>query len=115
MCRCKCDYSHKILWLDLTLKGQKGKNMQRTVKSIVLTYAETELVNGNIVAKLNTHRVFNETDIKKAHKKAEKELNIHFNPLSVDIEEDLYILDDEVFFKYAKKAEKTAKAENGEG
>lgn len=75
--------------------------MQRTVKSVKITYAHNELDNENkLVTELRTHTVFNETDEKKAIKKAIKELG-YIQPIKIESVEDLYILDDEIFFKYA--------------
>lgn len=84
--------------------------MQRTVKSTVFTYAKNELTEkGEIRATLATIEVA-ETDEKKALKKAVKAVGM-FQPLKVETHEELYILDDEIFFKYAVKASEAKEAE----
>jgi hypothetical protein len=85
--------------------------MQRTVKATKFTYAKTELINGELVSELATIEV-PETDHKKALKKAFKEVGT-FAPLKTETTENLYILDDEIFFRYAVKAE--PKSEKAEG
>ena len=78
--------------------------MQRTVKATKFTYAVNEInEKGELTAKIATVEV-PETDNKKALKKAFKEVG-PFTPLKVETTETLYILDDEIFFKYAVKAE----------
>ena len=74
--------------------------MQRTVKSTRFTYAETEILNGELVAKVAEIKV-TETDEKRAYKKAAKTLGKNFTPLKSEIVEDLWVLDDDIFFKYA--------------
>lgn len=75
--------------------------MQRTVKTTVFTYAKTTLTEkGEIKAELAKIEVA-ETDEKKALKKAVKEIGL-FQPLKTETKETLYVLDDEIFFKYAK-------------
>ena len=74
--------------------------MQRTVKGTKVNLAKMEMVNGNITI----------TDIKEvllpnlpedvAIKKAQK-LHKGYGVLSVEKHEQLYFLDDEIFFKYA--------------
>ena len=74
--------------------------MQRTVKMTKFTYAVNELnEKGELSAKLATIEVA-ENDIKKALKKAFKEVG-PFTPLKTETTEKLYKLDDEIFFKYA--------------
>ena len=80
--------------------------MQRTVKSTKFTYAVNELhENGEISTKLENIEIA-EKDQKKALKQAFKKVGT-FAPLKVETTEALYILDDEIFFKYAVKAETT--------
>lgn len=74
--------------------------MQRTVKSTVLTVAKVERVNGELTTHIDDIKVFNITDEKVAIRKAKKTYG-EFVVLESRIEEDLYILDDEIFFKYA--------------
>ena len=84
--------------------------MQRTVYSTKFTYAKTELVNGELVSELATITV-HETDTKKALKKAHKELG-YFNPLKTEKVANLYVLDDEIFFKYATVKETDGNEDN---
>lgn len=74
--------------------------MQRTVKSTVVNYAKVEMVNGEAKATLNEIKINGVTDEKLAIRKAKKELG-EIAVLSTSIAEDLYILEDEIFFKYA--------------
>lgn len=83
--------------------------MQRTVKATKFTYAKTTINEaGQITAELSTVEV-PETDPKKAVKRAFKEVG-PFAPLKIETTETLYLLDDEIFFKYAVKAEPKEKA-----
>ena len=82
--------------------------MQRTVKSTKFTYAVNELVDGKLSSKIATVEV-PETDTKKALKSAFKKVG-PFAPLETEIIEALYVLDDETFFKFAKKKEPSEKA-----
>lgn len=78
--------------------------MQRTVKATKFTYAVTEVnEKGELTAKLAYVEV-PETDEKKALRKAFKKVGT-FAPIKTEITETLYLLDDEIFFKYAVKAE----------
>ena len=80
--------------------------MQRTVKSTKFTYGVNELdEKGNILVKVATVEI-PETDEKKALKKAFKQVGT-FAPLKVETVEKLYVLDDEIFFKYATVAEQS--------
>lgn len=77
--------------------------MQRTVKSIRFTYAQVELdKEGNLVTAKATIEV-PETNEKKAYKMAVKKLGHTFQPIKIEVVEDLWLLDDEIFFKYAHK------------
>ena len=79
--------------------------MQRTIKLTKFTYAESVLnEEGGLETKLQDITV-NETNEKKALKKAFKEVGV-FKPLKVEVVERLYQLDDEIFFKYAKLVDK---------
>lgn len=74
--------------------------MQRTVNGLKYTYAHTTL---NEIGELNTEIksvVVQETNEKKALKKAFKMVGT-FAPLKVEPVSQLYVLDDEIFFKYA--------------
>ena len=74
--------------------------MQRTVYSTKFTYVENTIEeNGEITAKVQTVTI-HETDEKKALKKAFKEVG-SFAPLKTEKVSELYVLDDEIFFKYA--------------
>lgn len=78
--------------------------MQRTVKATKFTYAVNELLeNGTLAGRIETVEV-PETDEKKALKKAFKKVG-PFTPLATEITETLYVLDDDIFFKYAQKVE----------
>lgn len=78
--------------------------MQRTVKATKFAYAVNELhENGEISTRIETVEV-PETDVKKALKRAFKEVG-PFSPLKTEITESLYVLDDEIFFKYATKVD----------
>ena len=75
--------------------------MQRTVKATKFTYAVNTINDdGTITAKVATIEV-PETDEKKALKKAFKEVG-PFTPLKTETTETLWVLDDEIFFEYAK-------------
>lgn len=75
--------------------------MQRTVKETRFTYAKTELdTEGKLVATLATVTV-PESEPKKAYKEAVKKVG-PFAPLKTETLARLYVLDDEIFFKYAK-------------
>lgn len=75
--------------------------MQRTVYSTKITYAKMEVDrDGNLLSHLDTI-VIHETDEKKAIKQAVKKLGM-FQPIKVEKISALYVLDDEIFFKYAK-------------
>lgn len=74
--------------------------MQRTVKSTVVNYAKVEMVNGEAKATLNEIKINGVTDEKVAIRRAKKELG-EIAVLSTSITEDLYVLEDEIFFKYA--------------
>ena len=79
--------------------------MQRTIKLTKFTYAESVLTEeGELETKLQDITI-NETNEKKALKKAFKEVGV-FKPLKVEQVERLYQLDDEIFFKYAKLVDK---------
>lgn len=90
--------------------------MQRTVYSTKFTYVENTITeDGQITAEIKTVTV-HETDEKRALKKAIKEIG-NFKPLKTEKVSALYVLDDDIFFKYATvKADATEKekAENTE-
>ena len=81
--------------------------MQRTVKGIKVHLGKFAMVEGKptiigekIVTFANTTE---ENAIKKAVKK-----NIGFGVISTEKFETLYVLDDDIFFKYAKPVEPTS-------
>ena len=80
-----------------------GKIMQRTVKGVRITYAKTELTESGDIAVTKATIDIPEKDEKKAIKMATKQIGL-FNPLKVEPYEQLYILDDDIFFKYARVA-----------
>lgn len=74
--------------------------MQRTVYSTKFTFVRNELnEDGTIASRIDTITV-HETDEKKALKKAFKLVGT-FAPLKVEKVSALYVLDDDIFFKYA--------------
>ena len=83
--------------------------MQRTVYSTKFTYVKNTLTeDGQIKSELATH-IVHETDEKRALKKAVKEIGM-FAPIKTEKVSELYVLDDEIFFKYATvKADATEK------
>lgn len=81
--------------------------MQRTVYSTKFTYVKNSIADdGQIKSDLATYTV-HETDEKKALKKAFKEIGM-FVPIKTEKVSALYVLDDDIFFKYATvKADET--------
>lgn len=77
--------------------------MQRTVNSTKFTYVQNTIENGEIKSELKEVLV-RETDEKKALRKAYKEVG-NFVPIKVEQVSELYVLEDDVFFKYAHKVE----------
>ena len=75
--------------------------MQRTVYSTKFTYEENTIKeDGQITAEIKSVTI-HETDEKKALKKAVKEIGM-FAPIKTEKVSELYVLDDDIFFKYAK-------------
>lgn len=85
--------------------------MQRTVKGTRITYAKTELTEGGEITVTKAVIDIPERDEKKAVKIATKQIGL-FNPLKIETYEQLYVLDDEIFFKYARIATEEEKTEN---
>lgn len=85
--------------------------MQRTVYGTKFTYVDFDIdENGNVAHQVKQITI-NETDEKKALKKAHKQVGT-FKPVKVEKVSALYILDDEIFFKYATiKTDGEAEAE----
>lgn len=77
--------------------------MQRTVNSTKFTYVHNTIENGEIKSELK-EVVVRETDEKKALRKAYKEVG-NFVPIKVEQVSELYVLEDDIFFKYAHKVE----------
>lgn len=77
--------------------------MQRTVNSTKFTYVQNTIKNGEIKSELKEVLV-RETDEKKALRKAYKEVG-NFVPIKVEQVSELYVLEDDIFFKYAHKVE----------
>lgn len=78
--------------------------MQRTVKSTKVIFAKVEMDNeGKLVSTLGEN-IVHTTEEKKAIKETKK---IHGEVAIVKTEtvEKLWVLDDEIFFKYAKPVE----------
>lgn len=75
--------------------------MQRTVYSTKFTYVHNEIMEDNTIKSTLKEVIIHETDEKKALKKAHKEVG-YFSPVKTEKVSELYVLDDEIFFKYAK-------------
>lgn len=91
--------------------------MQRTVYSTKFTYIENNILeDGTITSEIKSVTV-HETDEKKALRKAIKLIG-SFKPIKVEKVSALYVLDDDIFFKYATvktdatEDEKTENTEN---
>ena len=81
--------------------------MQRTVYSTKFTYVENEVIEtekGIEIASTLKTIIIHDSDPKKALKQAIKENGL-FAPIKTEKIANLYILDDEIFFKYAKIVE----------
>ena len=78
--------------------------MQRTVKGIRVNLAKMEMVEGAIVVADTKTITYSNTDEKTAIKRATK-ANIGYGVVSTEPFEQMYVLDDEIFFKYAKAVE----------
>lgn len=78
--------------------------MQRTVKGVRVNLAKMGMVDNQITITDTKTVTFANTDEKTAIKKATK-LNIGYGVISVEPFEQLYVLDDEIFFKYATAVE----------
>lgn len=90
--------------------------MQRTVYSTKFTYVENTIKEDGQIASEIKSVTIHETDEKKALKKAVKEIGM-FAPIKTEKVSELYVLDDEIFFKYAKvktDATEKEKAESAE-
>ena len=75
--------------------------MQRTVKFTKFTYAVNTIEGDKVNTEIKTVEI-PETNEKRALKKAHKQVGA-FVPLKTETTEKLYVLDDEVFFKYAQE------------
>lgn len=79
--------------------------MQRTVKGTRFTYVENTLTENNeIKSELKTVEVM-ESNEDKALKKATKAVGHAVIPVKTETFEKLYVLDDDIFFQYAKVVE----------
>lgn len=78
--------------------------MQRTVKGVRVNLAKMGMVENQITITDTKSVVYANTDEKTAIRKATK-ANIGYGVISVEPFEQLYILDDEIFFKYATAVE----------
>ena len=88
--------------------------MQRTVNGTKFTYVKSTLnTDGTINAELAAITV-NETDEKKAYKAAAKIIG-NFAPVKTEKVSKLYVLDDEIFFKYAVPVEDKENNDEVEG
>lgn len=77
--------------------------MQRKVKVTKINYATIEPVNGELTTKTYS-TVIKENNVDKALKKFRKS-NPNACVISTETIENLYVLDDEIFFKYAEPVE----------
>jgi hypothetical protein len=77
--------------------------MQRTVYSTKFTYVENEIDEKGEIASVLREITVHETDEKKALKSAVKTIGM-FKPIKTEQISELYVLDDEIFFKYATVA-----------
>lgn len=92
-------------------KRRKAYTMQRTVYSTKFTYVDSKVnPDGTITANLATIEI-PETDEKRAYKKARDILNHDFHPIITEKVSALWVLDDDIFFKYAVKQEPTEPTE----
>ena len=78
--------------------------MQRTVKGTRVNLAKMSIVDGQIAITDSKSVVFANTDEATAIKKATKQ-NIGYGVISTEPFEQLYYLDDEIFFEYATVVE----------
>ena len=86
--------------------------MQRTVKGTKFTYVENTLTENNEIVSALRIIVVNESDPKKAYKLAAKTLGHNFHPIKTEEHAKTYILDDEIFFKYAKPIDENKNTDN---
>lgn len=75
--------------------------MQRTVYSTKFTYVHNEVMADNTIKSEVREITIHETDEKKALRKAHKKVG-YFSPIKTEKVSELYVLDDEIFFKYAQ-------------
>ena len=96
----------------MSVIGRKENIMQRTVKGTRVNLAKMEIVKGQIAVADVKSVVYPNTPEEKAIKKAQKD-NLGYGVISAEPHEQLYVLDDAIFFKYAKAVEpKTENTEN---
>ena len=86
--------------------------MQRTVYGTKFTYVDFDIDEQGNVSHAIKQITINETDEKKALKKAHKLVGT-FKPVKVEKVSALYILDDDIFFKYATIKENATEEEKG--
>ena len=98
---CKSNTKNNIIVEPKLPKRRKAFIMQRTVYGTKFTYVDFELDEQGNVSHAIKQITINETDEKKALKKAHKQVGT-FKPVKVEKVSALYILDDDIFFKYAK-------------
>ena len=92
-------------------KAERENTMQRTVKGTRVHLAKMEMVDGSIAIAETKTETYANTDEKTAVKKATK-ANIGYGVISTETFEQKYILDDEIFFKYAVAVTPEEKTEN---
>lgn len=81
--------------------------MQRTVKATKINFAIIEQVDGELTTRTDS-AIINDSNEEKAVKKFRKS-NPNACVLSTATIEKLYVLDDEIFFQYAKPVETETK------
>lgn len=74
--------------------------MQRTVYSTKFTYVVNEIDDNGSIASRLADVTIHESDPKKAYRLAVKKVG-NFVPIKTEKIGALYVLDDEIFFKYA--------------
>lgn len=80
--------------------------MQRTVRMYQITLPKIEIEKGQPKTTLIEHYV-REYDEKKAVRIAQKETGLKYPPLKIRYVDEIYYLDDEIFFQYASTEKPT--------
>lgn len=99
-----CGYKNNNIKIPHSAVVEKENIMQRTVKGIKVNLGKFAIVDGKPTLIGEKTVTFANTTEENAIKKAVKK-NIGFGVISTEKIETLYVLDDEIFFKYAKPVE----------